>query len=111
MQYAKLQQGCELTDEPARIFVNSLPKAGTNLVSRAFDLAGFHYDKLGIAGTLVLGNRYIARQLLRRSVLERDPALVGLEVPLPLRRASTAVSAPASAASAASAAARSLASR
>ena len=76
-----------MTDEPARIFVNSLPKAGTNLVSRAFDLAGFHYDKLGIAGTLVLGNRYIARQLLRRSFLERDPVMVGLEVQMPVRRA------------------------
>lgn len=74
-------------DMAPRIFVNSLPKAGTNLISRAFDLAGIPYGKLGIAGTLVLGNRYLVRQVLRRSFFERDPVLLGLEVQMPVRRA------------------------
>ncbi|MFC6689565.1 hypothetical protein ACFQBU_18600 [Jhaorihella thermophila] len=76
-----------MTDIPPRVFINSLPKAGTNLVSRAFDLAGVPYGKLGIAGTLLLGDRYYVRQLLRRSFFERDPVMVGLDVQMPVRRA------------------------
>ena len=74
------------TGSSHRIFLNSLPKAGTNLVSRAFDLAGIQYGRLGIASTLVLGNLYPIRQILRRSLFERDPLMVGLEVQMPLRR-------------------------
>ena len=69
-----------------RVFLNSLPKAGTNLVSRAFDLTEIPYGKLGIAGTLVLGNHYLVRQLIRRSFFERDPIMVGLDVQMPVRR-------------------------
>jgi len=68
------------------VFINSLPKSGTNLVSRAFDLAGYSYGKLGIASSLLIGNHYLLRQLLRRSFFERDPLIVGLEVQVPLRR-------------------------
>lgn len=76
-----------MTQAPARIFVNSLPKAGTNLVSRAFDLAGIPYGKVGIAGTLLLGNHYLVRQVLRRSFFGRAPLMLGLEVQMPVRRA------------------------
>ena len=76
-----------MTQALPRIFVNSLPKAGTNLVARAFDLAGVSYDRLGIAGTLVLGNRYLLRQLLRRSFFEVDRRHVVLAVLVALARA------------------------
>lgn len=76
-----------MTQGPTRIFINSMPKAGTNLISRAFDLTGIQYDKLGIAPTLALGDHYLARQLLRRSFFERDPIVLGLEVQMPIRRA------------------------
>lgn len=76
-----------MTQAPAQIFVNSLPKAGTNLVSRAFDLAGIPYGKVGIAGTLLLGNHYLVRQVLRRSFFGRAPLMLGLEVQMPVRRA------------------------
>lgn len=76
-----------MTQAAERIFINSLPKSGTNLISRAFDLAGIDYGKLGIAGTLLLGDHYLVRQVLRRSFFERDPLMVGLEVQMPVRRA------------------------
>jgi hypothetical protein len=75
-----------MTKALPRIFLNSLPKAGTNLVSRAFDLTGIPYGQLGIASTLLLGNQYFIRQLLRRSYFERDPVTIGLEVQVPVRR-------------------------
>lgn len=70
----------------ARIFLNSMPKSGTNLVSRAFDLAGVRYDKLGIAATLTIGNYYYPRQLMRRSFFEKNPINIGLESQVPIRR-------------------------
>jgi len=69
-----------------RFFLNSLPKSGTNLVSRAFDLAGIPYDQLGVSSALVMGSNQFIRQLARRSFLELDPLMIGLEVQMPVRR-------------------------
>lgn len=68
------------------IFVNSMPKSGTNLVSRLLDIFEVPYGQLGIAPTLLLGRRYLARQVLRRSFLERSPCMVGLDVQVPVRK-------------------------
>lgn len=70
-----------------RIFINSLPKSGTNLLSRAFDLARIPYARLGISSALVMGSWQLPRQLMRRSFFELDPLIIGLEVQMPLRRA------------------------
>lgn len=70
-----------------RILVNSLPKSGTNLLSRAFDLAGCPYGELGVSSALVMGTWQLPRQIARRSFFELDPVIVGLEVQMPVRRA------------------------
>lgn len=72
--------------QKTRFFLNSLPKSGTNLLSRAFDLAGIQYDRLGVSSALVMGTHHFVRQLARRSFLERDPLMIGLEVQMPVRR-------------------------
>lgn len=70
-----------------RVLINSLPKAGTNLLSRAFELAGFEYGALGVSSALVMGNWQLPRQFARRSFLELDPIIIGLDVQMPVRRA------------------------
>lgn len=70
-----------------KIFLNSMPKSGTNLVSRALDLASIKYDNLGISEALLIGPSYPLRQLARRSFFERDPITIGLNVQVPVRRA------------------------
>ncbi|MCW8828151.1 MAG: sulfotransferase domain-containing protein [Gammaproteobacteria bacterium] len=70
----------------AKIFINSMPKSGTNLVSRLFNISGYHYAKLGVAPTLLIGRHYLLRQVLRRSFFSRNPVIVGLDVQMPVRR-------------------------
>lgn len=70
-----------------RVLINSLPKSGTNLVSRAFDLAGFEYGALGVSSALVMGTWQLPRQIARRSFFELNPVIIGLEVQMPVRRA------------------------
>lgn len=70
-----------------KVFLNSMPKSGTNMLSRLFDLHDVPYDNLGISQTLLLGNYYFVRQMLRRSFFESAPVNIGLDVQMPLRRA------------------------
>lgn len=61
------------------IFANGLWKSGTNLLLKACDQAGFGYQQLGIASSLVYGHGRIVRRLLRGSAAA-DGISVGLEV-------------------------------
>jgi len=69
------------------IFLNTMPKSGSNLVSKLFDIFGVPYGKVGIAPTLLLGDKYYLKQVARRSFLERSPSIVGLDVQVPVRKA------------------------
>lgn len=65
-----------------KLFINSLPKSGTNLVSRMMELMGYKYAKLGIAATLLHGRGYTARQLLRGAMFDKNPVIVGQDLPV-----------------------------
>lgn len=71
---------------PEKVFINSMPKSGTNLLARAFDLASVKYAELGISEALLIGTPYLPRQFARRSFFERDPITIGLNVQVPVRR-------------------------
>lgn len=69
------------------VLINSMPKAGTNLVSKLFDISGVRYGNLGLAPTLLLGPHPIVRAALRRSFFDKNPVLLGLDVQVPISRA------------------------
>jgi hypothetical protein len=75
-----------MSSSTQRILINSLPKSGTNLLSRAFELAGFQYGALGVSSALVMGSWQLTRQFARRSFFELNPLIIGLDVQMPVRR-------------------------
>jgi len=65
-----------------KVFVNSLPKAGTNLLAKLIELIGYKYDNLGIASTLLLGKYYFLRKIIRGTIFHKNPIIVGLDLPI-----------------------------
>ena len=65
-----------------RVLVNALPKSGTNLLQRLMELLGLKYDKLGIASSIILGNHYFVRQILRGALFDKNPIIIGFESPV-----------------------------
>jgi len=65
-----------------KVFLNSLPKAGTNLVSKLLNLIGYTYRPPGIAATLLLGKFSFLRQLIRGAKFEKNPVIIGLDLPV-----------------------------
>ena len=65
-----------------KLFINSLPKSGTNLVAKLAELLGYKYNKVGIAATLLLGKYFFIRQLIRGDIFDRNPIIIGLDLPV-----------------------------
>jgi len=63
---------------------NALPKSGTNLLQKLFELLGYKYDKLGIAESLILGKHYLLRQLIRGAKFEKNSLYIGFYAPVPV---------------------------
>lgn len=61
---------------------NALPKSGTNLLQKLFELIGYKYDRLGIAESLILGNFYPIRQLIRGAKFDKNPIYIGFYAPM-----------------------------
>lgn len=68
-----------------KIFINSLPKSGTNLVSKFFELTGYEYKNVGVAATLVLGKYPLIRQILRGALFSKNPVIIGQDLPVAIR--------------------------
>jgi hypothetical protein len=65
-----------------KLFINSLPKSGTNLLSRIIDLSGYRYRDVGLAATLVHGRFYYLRQFLRGALFDKNPLIIGQDLPM-----------------------------
>jgi len=61
---------------------NALPKSGTNLLQKLFELMGYKYAKLGIAESLILGNMYPVRQIIRGAKFDKNPICTGFYSPV-----------------------------
>ncbi|NPA52253.1 MAG: sulfotransferase domain-containing protein [Aquificae bacterium] len=61
---------------------NALPKSGTNLLQKLFELMGYKYDRLGIAESLILGKIYPMRQLIRGAKFDKNPLHIGFYSPV-----------------------------
>jgi len=68
-----------------KVFVNSLPKSGTNLVSKFLKLIGYKYANLGLASSLILGRYFFIRQLIRGVLFTKNPIVIGLDIPYSIR--------------------------
>jgi hypothetical protein len=71
-----------LKSNSSKVIVNGLPKSGTNLIQRLVELCGLKYADLGLASSLLFGNNYLLRQLIRGALLDRNPIEVGFEAPI-----------------------------
>lgn len=67
-------------------FINSLPKSGTNMVSKLVELAGMEYSDLGVASTSVLGRHAFAKSLLRGVLPGAEMVRVGLDTSVCVRK-------------------------
>jgi len=64
------------------IFVNSLPKSGTNMVQKLIELAGYPYSKKSLAASSCFGRYGLAKHFLRAPASGETPLSIGLEVPV-----------------------------
>lgn len=62
-----------------KVLVNALPKSGTNLLQKLVELLGMEYDQLGIASSLILGDKYWAKQIVRGAKWDKNPVVIGFE--------------------------------
>lgn len=63
------------------IFVNSIPKSGTNLLQRLLDLSGAPYSGRSVAASSSFGRFALVKQWLHRPGVKEVPIPIGLEVP------------------------------
>jgi Sulfotransferase domain len=70
-----------------RIIINSLPKAGTNLVSKLLDLAGLQWNRVCFDSRLILRANPVTRFWRKVSQCRGDEVIVGIGAPVsvPLR--------------------------
>lgn len=67
-----------------KVFVNAIPKSGTNLLQRLMELLGLEYDKLGVAASLILGKNNFPKKIIRGNILGNNPFIVGYDVEVPI---------------------------
>jgi hypothetical protein len=67
---------------PHRAFVNSFPKAGTNLLEKLLRLLGYRSGRRAVAMSSVLGRHEVAKKVLRTLPLGTWTVPIGLEVPV-----------------------------
>ncbi|MEY3760384.1 MAG: hypothetical protein RIR39_1875, partial [Pseudomonadota bacterium] len=65
-----------------KIFVNSLPKSGTNMVQKCLELAGIPYSERSVAASSMFGRFARIKSLLRDVSIKETPVVVGLEIPV-----------------------------
>ncbi len=63
-----------------RIFINSLPKSGTNLVAKLIGNLGYQYSNKSIALSSLLGRYEVVKRLTRSACLRGGSVEVGLEI-------------------------------
>jgi hypothetical protein len=68
-----------------RFFLNSIPKAGAHLVERALDALGCTRGQGPVGSATVIGRNQWSKGLLRGPWLTSDLALVGIELPAPVK--------------------------
>lgn len=64
-----------------KLFVNSLPKSGTNLVQKLVELLNFKYSGKSLASTNLIGRYQFIKTLLHGSWFDVNPLIIGLEIP------------------------------
>jgi hypothetical protein len=69
----------------AKVFINSIPKAGAHLVVKALELLGLTQGTRSIGSATVIGRRQRVKMLLRGPRLGSDVVIVGIELPAPVR--------------------------
>lgn len=67
-----------------KIFVNSMPKSGTNMVQKCLELAGVNYSECSVAASSMFGRHARIKTLLRNASVNETPVVVGLEIPVGL---------------------------
>ena len=64
------------------IFINSIPKSGTNLLQKLFDLSGVQYSGKSIAASSAFGNYSYIKRWIRQPGTNEIPVVIGLDVPV-----------------------------
>ena len=70
----------------ARIFLNSVPKAGAHLVEKALQLAGCPRGARPLGSETLLGRRQWAKQILRGARNSSEAVVLGVEISVSVRR-------------------------
>jgi hypothetical protein len=68
-----------------RVFVNSFPKSGTNLVGKLLTLLDIQAGP-GVTSSLILGRHKLIKSLLRSAHLPGNMLLIGLDIPVAVRK-------------------------
>lgn len=66
-------------DNSVTVFANGIWKSGNNLLIKLFGLLGVPKAEFGVASSLIYGNNFLVRQIIRGSKFERNPYFVGLD--------------------------------
>lgn len=69
-----------------KVFINSIPKSGTNLVQKVLHLAGIPYTGKSVAASSIFGRYALIKYMLRRPQINEVPVAIGLEVPVSVSR-------------------------
>lgn len=69
-----------------KLLINSLPKAGTHLLVKLVESFGYKDSRGGIAATLLLGKYYLVRQIIRGSWFEKNPVIIGMDLPVAISK-------------------------
>jgi len=69
-----------------RILINSLPKAGTNMVSKLFDLAGLRWNHVCLDSRLIVGATPWVRLWRKASQGKGEEVMVGIGAPVSVPR-------------------------
>lgn len=69
----------------AKVFINSIPKAGAHLVVKALELMDLTQGTRSLGSATVIGRRQALKMLSRGPGLGSDVVVVGIELPAPVR--------------------------
>ena len=64
------------------VFVNSLPKSGTNMVQKCLELASISYSGRSVAASSCFGKYELVKKVFRHPRIREVPVVIGLEVPV-----------------------------
>jgi len=65
-----------------KIFLNSLPKSGTNMVQKCLELASISYSGNSLAASSCFGKFGLIKKMMRQPKLGQVPVVIGLEIPV-----------------------------